>query len=128
MSLINADPESRQAGEGWVGDFGAVVEAEPGKLERSFAIYCQPRNGQITKLRILRDPDELDEIEPTYLARAPYSIWKGLMQGTVDPVEALLRRKIELKGDLEQMMQRMRYKSIANRVLAELTTEFVDEI
>jgi len=128
VRLINADPESRDAGQGWVGDFGAVVEAEPGKLSQPFAIHCQPRDGQITQLRILRDPDELDEIEPAYLARAPYSVWKGLIQGSVDPVEAMLRRRIAFKGDAEQLMQRMRYKSIADRVLAQLSTEFADEI
>ncbi len=128
VQLINADRESRDAGEGWVGDFGAVVEAEPGKLVRPFAIHCQPRHGQITQLRILRDPDELDEIEPLYLARAPYSVWKGLIQGHLDPVEAVLRRRIQLQGDAEQLMQRMRYKGIVDRVLARLATQFADEL
>src|SRR5712692_11863289 len=102
IRIANADAEGTMAGHGWVGDFGAVVEAEPGKLVRPFAIHCQPRHGQITQLRILRDPDELDEIEPRYLARAPYSVWKGLIQGHLDPAEAVLRRRIQLQGDAEQ--------------------------
>ena len=40
---------------------------------------------------MLDDPDDLEEIEPAYLARAPYSVWKGLLSGTLDPVEAVLQ-------------------------------------
>ncbi len=127
ICLANADPESALAGEGWVGDFGGVVEAEPGKLAAPFAVYCCPRSGRIEKFRVLGEPDELDEIEPRYLARAPYSVWKALIQGTLDPVEAVLKRRIVVKGDVEQLVQRAKYKRIADRVLAKLATKFVDE-
>jgi putative sterol carrier protein len=127
VQLANADPEAADAGEGWDGDFGAVVEAEPGKLAAPFAIHCEPKNGRITRLRFLEDPDELDEIEPAYLARAPYSVWKGLILGTLDPVEAVLKKKIQMSGDLQPILERMRYKGIADRILSQLHTEFPDE-
>jgi putative sterol carrier protein len=127
VQLANADPEAAEAGEGWEGDFGAVVEAEPGKLTAPFAIHCVPKGGRITGLRFLTDPDELDEIEPAYLARAPYSVWKGLILGTLDPVEAVLRKKIQMRGDLQPILERMRYKGVADRILSQLRTEFPDE-
>ncbi len=127
VRLVNADPESVEAGEGWVGDFGVVVEREAGKLERSFTIHCVPRDGKIHNLRLLEDPDELEEIEPRYLARAPYSVWKALIQQSLDPIEALVRRRISVDGDVQQLIERMRYKGIAERVLAKLNTRFVDE-
>src|SRR5258707_12692995 len=127
VRLVNADPESVEAGEGWVGDFGVVVEREAGKLERSFTIHCVPRDGKIHNLRLLEDPDELEEIEPRYLARAPYSVWKALIQQTLDPIEALARRGISVDGDVQQLIERMRDKGIAERVLAKLSTRFVDE-
>jgi putative sterol carrier protein len=127
VQLANADPEASAAGEGWKGDFGAVVEPEPGKLDAPFAIHCVPKNGRIAELRVLADPDELEEIEPAYLARAPYSVWKGLIRGTLDPVEAVLRKRIQMTGDLQPILERMRYKGIADRVLGQLHTEFADE-
>jgi putative sterol carrier protein len=127
VRLVDADPESVEAGEGWVGDVGVVVEREAGKLERSFTIHCVPRDGKIHNLRLLEDPDELEEIEPRYLARAPYSVWKALIQQTLDPIEALVRRRISVDGDVQQLIERMRYKGIAERVLAKLSTRFVDE-
>lgn len=127
-NLANSDPESALAGDGWEGDFGAVVEAEAGKLARPFAVYACPLAGRIETLKVLADPDDLDELEPAYLARAPYSVWKGLILGTVDPVEAVLTRRVQVRGNLQPLIERMKYKGIADRVLQRLETRFADEI
>jgi putative sterol carrier protein len=127
VRLTNADPESVAAGQGWTGDFGAVVDAEPGLLTRTFVVHIIPRSGRIEKIRVLDEPDDLDEFEPAYVARAPYSVWKQLLKGTLDPVEAVLKRRISVKGDLQPLIERMRYKGIADRVFAALRTEFIDE-
>jgi hypothetical protein len=128
IRFVNADPESAAAGESWVGDFGAVVDSEPGKLEKPFAVHCVPAGGRITRFRVLADPDELDEIEPRYLARAPYSVWKGLIRGELDPIQAIAQRRLQFQGDLEQLARRMKYKGIADRVLAAFETQFIDEL
>ncbi|WP_224246190.1 SCP2 sterol-binding domain-containing protein [Hyalangium gracile] len=127
VRITNADHESVAAGQGWTGDFGAIVDAEPGKLAKTFVIHIVPKNGRLEKLRVLDDPDDLDEFEPAYVARAPYSVWKELLRGTLDPVEAVLKRRIAVKGDLQPLIERMRYKGIADRVFAQLKTEFIDE-
>lgn len=127
VRLTNADPEATAAGQGWKGDFGAIVDAEPGKLVRAFVVHIVPENGLIKKLRVLDDPDDLDEFEPAYVARALYSVWKELLKGTLDPVDAVLKRRITMKGDLQPLIERMRYKGIADRVFAQLKTEFIDE-
>jgi putative sterol carrier protein len=127
VRLTNADPECTLAGQGWEGDFGAIVDPEPGRLARAFVVHLVPRDGRIEKLRVLDDPDDLDELEPAYLLRAPYSVWKQLLLGSLDPVEAVLRRRIAVKGDLQPLIERMKYKGLADRVFAQLKTEFVDE-
>ncbi len=127
IRIANSDPESALAGEGFVGDFGAVIEAEPGKLDQPFIALIETSNGRIGKLTVLDDPDDLDDIEPAYLARAPYSVWKSLLQGKLDPVEAVLRRRIAVQGDIQQLIERMKYKGIADRVLAQLGTTFADD-
>ena len=79
-----------------MGILAELSRPEPGRLAKVFVIYCHPNNGKIGKLKVLPDPDDLEEIEPAYLARAPYSVWKGLLLGTIDPVEAVLKRRIEV--------------------------------
>jgi hypothetical protein len=41
-------------------------------------------------------------------------------------VEAVLKRRITVTGDLQPLIERMRYKGIADRVFAALKTEFID--
>ncbi|RPH70556.1 MAG: hypothetical protein EHM78_11015 [Myxococcaceae bacterium] len=127
MALVNADPETIAAGRGWRGDFGLVIEAEAGKLDVHFVAWVRPEQGRVAELRVLADPDDLDEFEPAYRIRAPYSVWKGLLLGSVDPVEAILKRRLRVDGDVQPILERMRYKDIAARVLARLETRFIDE-
>jgi len=127
MAMVNADPESVAAGRGWTGDFGVVIEAEAGKLGEHFVVWVRPEAGRIAELRVLVDPDDLDEFEPAYRIRAPYSVWKGLLRGSEDPVEAILKRRLRVDGDVQPILERMRYKDIATRVLSNLETRFIDE-
>jgi len=127
IALLNGDPETAEAGLGWEGDFGVVIDAEPGKLPRAFVAHIEPHAGKVKRLRVLADPDDLEEIEPAYLARAPYSVWKALLLGTLDPVEAVLRRRITIQGDVQPLIERARHKGIADRLLAKLETVFADE-
>jgi len=127
MALVNADPDSVAAARGWSGDFGLVIEAERGALDEHFVVWVRPENGRVAELRVLVDPDDLDELEPAYRIRAPYSVWKGLLLGNVDPVEAILKRRLRVDGDVQPILERMRYKDIAARVLSGLETRFIDE-
>jgi putative sterol carrier protein len=127
IALVNADQETAQAGAGWEGDFGVVIDAEPGKLSKPFVAHIVPEEGRVKRFQLLVDPDDLDEIEPAYLARAPYSVWKALLQGTLDPVEAVLRRRIAVQGDVQPLIERARYKGIADRLLQQVETRFIDE-
>jgi hypothetical protein len=127
MALVNADPESVAAGRDWKGDFGIVIEAEPGRLATPFVAWIRPENGRIVELRVLVDPDDLDEFEPAYRIVAPFSVWKALLRGTLDPVQALARRRLRVDGDVQPILERMRYKDIASRTLAGIETRFADE-
>lgn len=127
VQLANRDPQSALAGAGWQGDFGAVVEAERGKLERHFTVYAVPAGGRISRLEFPPDPDDLEELEPAYLAKAPYSVWKALLQGSMQPVEAVLTSRVQLRGEIQPLLERMKYKGIADRVLSQLPTRFIDE-
>ena len=62
-----------------------------------------------------------------YRIQAPYSVWKGILTGSVDPIEAVLRRRIHVEGDLQPLVERMQHKGLAERVLGRIETDFIDE-
>lgn len=127
LRLLETDPETVRAGQGWTADIGVVVAAEPGKLDKPFVVYFRPVEGRIEQWKILVDADDLDEFDPAYRIQAPYSVWKGLLLGTVDPVEAVLRRQVQVEGEIQPLVERIQHKKLAERVLERIETRFVDD-
>jgi putative sterol carrier protein len=77
-------------------------------------------------VRVLPDPDEIWELEPAYVVRAPYRIWKALLRGE-DPVRAVLSGRVKVEGDLEALVRRANYRYVIDAALASVATVFVDE-
>jgi len=127
IRLANDDPDVERAGAGWDADIGVIVRAEAGKLTEDFVVHLEPVEGRFERFRLLREADELLELEPAYRVSAPYSIWKALILGTLDPVEALVRKSLLVEGDVQPLIERMQYRGIAERVLERLGTVFLDE-
>jgi putative sterol carrier protein len=126
VAAIHADPQSAVAGKGWKGDLAAVALPE-GPLREPFLVYARSAEGRVLELRELEDLDEVDEIEPAYFAKAGYQTWKKLIAGELDPIEALMQRRIELRGDLQPIIERAQFKDLFWRVLARVPTTFIDE-
>ena len=124
IAAIHADPDSKRAGKGLVADFAAAVLPEPGVFDQPFVIYGKSVEGQVQGLRQLEDLEEIDELEPAYVARAGYSTWRRIIESKVDPIEAILRREIAVSGDLAPIIERAHFKELVWRVLARVPTEF----
>jgi putative sterol carrier protein len=125
IALMEADPELPAASAGWKGDFCLVVLPDA-HLREPFAIHLRPSGKRIGEFRVLDDVEEAEELGAAYVARAPHAVWKGLLLGTIDPVEALLRRQVQVQGDVQPLIERARFKGIIDRVLAQLDTQFLD--
>ncbi len=127
VALAEGDPEAESASAGWVGDVCVVMLPEPPHLPEGFAVYVKPEGGKVVDLRVLDDLDEAEELGAAYLAVASFKVWKALLQGQLDPVEAVLRRQVHVQGDVQPLIERAHHKGLLERVLARVPTEFVDE-
>lgn len=127
-AAVNGHPDLAKALDGLGADIAAVVEADPPALPRSVAAWGRQERGRIAEWRLLEDEDEILEIEPAYVVRAPYRLWKELLRGEVDPVKAALSGLVKVKGDLEGLVRRASYRYILDQVLEQVDTEFPDEV
>jgi putative sterol carrier protein len=59
----------------------------------------------------------LDEKPAEYLIRAPFNIWRKVIEGRLDPIQGMMTRKLKLQGN---MMKIMRYPGQHKRSLAAL--------
>lgn len=88
---------------------GIVVERGDG-LESDFCLLARLRPRAAADLVFPDDEDELEELEPDYIAWAPHSLCKELLRaalagGRPDPLRAVLERRVRLRGDLERLVK-----------------------
>jgi hypothetical protein len=125
VERLNAQPGLAAALDGLGRDLAVVVEPSPG-FPRPVAVWGRQAGGRIAEWRLLHDEDEVLELEPAYVVRAPYRLWKALLRGG-DPVQAALSRRLRVEGDLEALLRRAHHRPVADAALAAVPTEFPDE-
>ncbi len=128
VGAVNAHPDLGRALAGLGADLAAVVEAQPPALPRPFAAWGRQAGGRIGEWRVREDEDEILEIEPAYVVRAPYRLWKDLLRRRLDPVQAALSGRVRVQGDLEALVRRSGYRYVIDAALDRVATEFPDEV
>ena len=123
IQAVERHPELPLALDGLGHDLAAVVEAEHPALEKDFAVYGRQQGGRIAEWRVLEDEDEILELEPAYVLRAPYFTWRSVIQGE-DPIKAALAGRIQVQGDLQSLIRKAQYRHILEGALASIKTEY----
>lgn len=98
--LNTSDKYARTASQ-WEGDIVFEILAE-GPLESSTYYYLDLWHGKCRSARII---ESNDEVEPTFILTAPYSNFARVVKGELDPMQALLTRKLTVKGNMGYMMR-----------------------
>jgi hypothetical protein len=125
---VNRHPDLGRALSGLGADLAAVVERERPHFPAGVAAWGRHAGGRIVEWRILEDEDDVLELEPAYVVRAPLALWKDLLRGAADPVQAALSGRVKVKGDLESLVRRASYRYILDDALRKVSTEFPDEV
>jgi hypothetical protein len=125
-AAANRHPDLPAALSGLGQDLAAVIEADPPSLRAPVAAYARQVAGRLAEVRVLDDVDEVFELEPAYVVRAPYRVWKALLGGE-DPVRAALSGRVKVEGDLQALVRRAHFRYVVDAALAGVHTEFADE-
>jgi len=114
IEQLNADQDAAAAAAGWSGDFGLVVRG----LGPELGLYLgAPQGGRLPSPRRLPVP-ELEALAPKYFASASEADWRALIAGELDPIAALVQRRLVAKGDLAQVVARLQFRGLFERWLA----------
>jgi len=126
VAALHRQPDLARALSGLRPDLALVVEADPPALRQSVAVWGRHQDGKVAEWRMLEDEDEILELEPAYVVRAPYRLWKALLRGQ-DPVQAALSGRLKVQGDLEALVRRAPFRYVVEGALGEVPTVFADE-
>jgi putative sterol carrier protein len=108
--LLNTSETYRRSAKDWEGDFIFVAEPDETNPETAY-LHLQLHHGSSAGAAMV-SPDNLPETE--YTINAPFSTWRKVIDGKLDPIQGMMTGQLKLKGDL---MKVMRYPKAAQEIV-----------
>ena len=104
MEKLNTSDTYAAIAKNWEGDLVFVIESDPASpvLSQPFVMYLDLWHGKC------RDAYQLPNLEgkqPAFILSGKLSDFVRVIQGKLDPMQAMLTRKIGVKGNMVTMMR-----------------------
>jgi putative sterol carrier protein len=101
MVKLNNDEHYAQVARNWEGDFRFLVEPG-GVLKESVRIYLDLWHGKCRNAFI---EEPTSTMTPAFILKAPYGNFVKVLSGEIDPMQALLTRKLGVQGSMTVLMR-----------------------
>lgn len=99
---LNSDRRYAEIAKNWEGDLCFVIEPD-GNLKEQVIMYLDLWHGACRKTEIW--PEIRSEPRPAFLLRASYSNFCKVLLGELDPLQAMMTRKLQVQGNMAVMMR-----------------------
>ena len=118
---VNKNKAYEDVARKWEGDFLFIVTPDEG-LEKEVVFYMDLWHGKCREAYMVanREVKAAD-----FIYEGPYSNWKNLINGKIDPVKGILMRKFKLKGSMAIIMRNTRAASELVKTASKVPTEFI---
>ena len=93
---LNASESYAQAAANWEGDNLIVVLPDENYKETTY-IYIDLKHGKASGACLLKSPDEKKAL---FTSTAPFGTWRKVLEGRMDPIQAMFSNKIKLVGSM----------------------------
>ncbi len=94
--VLNHDPDYAQTARNWEGDIVFAVEPE-GAFSRPIHMYMDLWHGQCRDAFEMKDPTVK---KAAFTLSAPLSVFVKIVQGKLDPMQAMLTQKLKVAGSM----------------------------
>ncbi|MFQ5407717.1 MAG: SCP2 sterol-binding domain-containing protein [Anaerolineales bacterium] len=100
---LNADDRYAHIARNWEGDILFKIERSDGFPE-SMSLYLDLWHGKCRQSFIM-DEDHRLEGDPAFVLAASYDNFARILEGKLDPMQAMLARKLRVQGSMAYMMR-----------------------
>ncbi|MCI0521825.1 MAG: SCP2 sterol-binding domain-containing protein [Chloroflexi bacterium] len=101
MDKLNGDASYGRIAHAWEWDMLCVVEAD-GKLKNGLAYYLDLWHGKCRRVEVLAPGAEM---KAAFILKAPYENYVRLLRGQLDPMQAMMTRKLAVQGNMAVMLR-----------------------
>jgi putative sterol carrier protein len=124
VKIATSIPELVEIGKSWT--YGGIITImEPDEnLNETWKAFFSIDRGVVKEAKIIEDEKQYN---PAFTIRAKYSVWKGIVRGELDPIQAFLRGAIKVDGNIGILMQYMAFIRKFIDVLQKVPSYFPDE-
>ncbi len=98
---LNSDEQYARIAKNWEGDYYFIIEPE-GILKEQIVFYLDLWHGKCRSTEVVT---ELSKYKPAFTVKAPYGNFARVMKGELDPIQAMMTRKLVVQGNLGVMLR-----------------------
>lgn len=125
IGRINGSDDYREAASDWEGGISFLIEAEPDKgVPEDVWGYLDLWHGACRGGGVV---DAEEGGSAPFVIRAPYSRWKEVLLGDLDPTRAMMQGKLRVRGDLPTILRYVRAANELVNLTGQVDTHFPDE-
>lgn len=121
MDKLNSDQQYARIARNWEGDLVFVIEPG-GNLRETTVFYMDLWHG---KCRDAYPLDDGQKVDAALTLKAPYDVFVRILGGELEAMQALLTRKISVKGNMVLLMRSVPTVLDFVRCARENTVDFV---
>ena len=118
---LNSDERYARIARNWEGDLCIVIEPS-GPISTTQFYYLDLWHGKCRKTEILED---LSGVKPKFILTATYDNISRIMKSELDPMQAMMTRKLQVQGSMAYMMRNVPVVLDFVRCAREVTTEIL---
>ena len=100
---LNNDPKYAQTARNWEGDMMFHIEAG-GPIAEPIYLYTDLWHGKCRDAFEV-SPEKVAELKPAYVLSTSYENLKRVLSGDLDPMQAMITRKLKVQGSMGYMMR-----------------------
>jgi putative sterol carrier protein len=94
---LNSDEKYAKVASKWEGDIMFQIEPDD-LLTTPTYYYTDLWHGKCRDAYVV-DQEQVDDLTPAYLLSAPYSNFSRLLKGELDPMQAMITRKLKTQSE-----------------------------
>ena len=100
-SALNESDAYATAAATWEGDLYFVCAAD-GPIADDIFMYLDLQKGRCLSNGVA---DSAEQFSPEFTLTAPLTTWQSVLGGTLNPIQAIMLRKIQLTGPMTKIMR-----------------------